>query len=218
MGIDSGARSGRHLRHSGARGPALGLALFLHGGRVSSTEPVSRFQPAALRVAVLAAAVHRQVAGRGVAVDNLRFAVRGWNGAQQSPVADARWALDDLRDRLGLPVVLVGHSMGGRTALRVAGHESVRGVVALAPWLPDGEPMAELAGRDLVILHGQQDRITDPAASARYAERSRSVAAAVSYHDIPGDGHAMLRRARTWNRLTAQAVLDCLRPCGVPER
>ncbi|WP_438949092.1 LLM class flavin-dependent oxidoreductase, partial [Streptomyces harbinensis] len=40
-----------------------------------------------------------------------------------------------LAARLGpVPVVLVGHSMGGRAALRAAGHPAVTGVVALAPW------------------------------------------------------------------------------------
>ena len=37
-----------------------------------------------------------------------------------------------------MPVVLLGHSMGGRTAVAVADDPSVVGVVALAPWLPAG--------------------------------------------------------------------------------
>jgi dienelactone hydrolase len=210
--MDISARSGRHLSSRDAVGPARGVALFLHGGKVTSREPVTARQLAVLRVALLAAAVHRRVAEHQIAVWNLRFGVRGWNGAEASPVADAIWALEQIRLHVGVPVVIVGHSMGARAALRVAGDESVRGVVALAPWLPNDEPMAELRGRSLVIAHGSSDRITDPAASARYAARARSVAKSVQFQKISDDGHAMLRHAPTWNRLTSQAVLELLEP------
>ena len=48
----------------------------------------------------------------------LRYARRGWNGGTtRSPVPDARWALDQVRAAYGdVPVVLVGHSMGGRAS------------------------------------------------------------------------------------------------------
>lgn len=52
------------------------------------------------------------------------------------------------------PVVMLGHSLGGRAAVRSAGAAGVRGVVALAPWLPEDEPVDQLAGRALAILHG----------------------------------------------------------------
>ncbi|MGR4852480.1 alpha/beta fold hydrolase [Streptomyces sp. LARHCF252] len=51
---------------------------------------------------------------------------------------DARRALGELARRAGdVPVVLVGHSMGGRAALRAADAPQVRAVPALAPWCPD---------------------------------------------------------------------------------
>ena len=50
-----------------------------------------------------------------------------------------------------MPVVVLGHSMGGRTACRVADHDLVRGVVALAPWLPPGESVADLLAEDGLI-------------------------------------------------------------------
>jgi dienelactone hydrolase len=109
-----------------------------------------------------------------------------------------------------LPVVMVGHSMGGRAALRAAAHPDVRGVVGLAPWLPVGEPAGQLAGRSLTVLHGTADRITDPAASARYVELASAHALRARFRPIPGDGHAMLRRAPVWNRLSAEAVLEAL--------
>jgi dienelactone hydrolase len=209
-------RSGRRLTSRDAVGPCLGVALVLHGGRVASREPVTGQQLAVVRIALLAAALHRRVADHGIAVWNLRFGVRGWNGAEASPVADALWALEQIRLHVGVPVAIVGHSMGGRTALRVVGHESVRGVVALAPWLPENEPVAELRGRSVVIGHGTADRITDPAASARYAERARAVAKTVRFEQIPGAGHALLRHRRQWNRLTATGVLDVLPTATAP--
>jgi pimeloyl-ACP methyl ester carboxylesterase len=206
--MDISGRSGRHLSSRDAVGPALGGALFLHGGKVTSGEPVTSRQLAVLRVAALAAAVHRRIGSQQIAVWNLRFGVRGWNGAEASPVADALWALEQIRLHAGLPVVLVGHSMGARAALRVAGDESVRGVVALAPWLPPGEPIAELKGRSLLIAHGSRDRITDPAASARYVERAGPVAESARFVEIPGAGHALLRHSGTWTGLISTTVLD----------
>ena len=208
--MDISGRSGRHLSSRDATGRCTGAVLVLHGGRVASREPVNTRQLAVVRVALLASALHHRVADQGVAVWNLRFSVRGWNGAEASPVADALWALEQIRLHAGVPVAVVGHSMGGRAALRVASDRSVRGIVALAPWLPEDEPVRQLSGRAVTIAHGTADRITDPAASARYAVRARSVARSVALHPIARDGHGMLRRPGTWNRLTAQGVLDAL--------
>ena len=159
-----------------------------------------------------AAALHRHGARQGIEVWTLRYEIRGWNGEQMSPVADARWALDEIRRRHGgLPVALVGHSMGGRTAMRVADDPSVVGVAALAPWLPDGEPVDAIAGRRALIVHGSWDRVTSPSASRRFADRARARGAAVDYVALPGETHAMLLRARRWHRLTTAFVLELLR-------
>ena len=161
----------------------------------------------------IARAVHRAGQNDGVAVWLVRYRYRGWNGEEMSPVPDVRWALDEVRRRYGeVPVVLAGHSMGGRTALRVAGDESVRGVVALAPWLPDGEPVDQLAGRRVLIAHGTRDRVTSPRASRRYYDRACAVTQDIEYVAIPGEAHAMLLRAGTWNRLTTQFVLGVIAP------
>ncbi|MFE9225855.1 alpha/beta fold hydrolase [Streptomyces massasporeus] len=79
-------------------------------------------------------------------------------------VPDTLEALEALARLAGaVPVVLVGHSMGGRAALRAAGHPQVRALLALAPWWPPGEPAQPLTGRRLVVPHGERDRITAPA-------------------------------------------------------
>lgn len=70
----------------------------------------------------VAHAVHRATRTVDAEVRLLRYRYRGWNRAEASPVSDAIWALAQIRvERPGLPIVLVGHSMGGRAALRVAG-------------------------------------------------------------------------------------------------
>lgn len=96
--------------------------------------------------------------------------------------------------------------------MRVADDTSVRGVAALAPWVLDGEPVAQLAGRRVLIVHGDRDRVTSPRASRRYADRAADVAAAVDYVNVRGDTHAMLLRFATWQRLTTRFVAQVLNP------
>jgi pimeloyl-ACP methyl ester carboxylesterase len=125
-----------------------GVVVVAHGGQEVSTAPTSAVQPAVLRMIPVAVAVGQALRGRGVLVRRPRFRVRGWNGAQASPVQDLSDLLDDIRGGIGpVPVVLVGHSMGARAALRAAGHPSVAAVAGLAPWLPPGEPVDQLSGR-----------------------------------------------------------------------
>ena len=85
------------------------------------------------------------------------------------------------------------------------------GIVALAPWLPPGEPRVRLRDRRLLVVHGTADRWTDPRASAAYVNAARAQGAAAHWHAMEGHGHFMLRRARTWKRLTTDFVRDCLR-------
>jgi dienelactone hydrolase len=183
----------------------------LHGGRSHGTGPVRPSQLAVLRMVPFARALHRGGRGEGLAVARLRYLQRGWNGAAQAPLADARWALGELQHRFpGVAVAIVGHSMGGRAALYVAGHPSVQAVVALAPWIEQGDPTSQLGGRRILIAHGTRDRITSAAASAAYAREAAHVAASVSYVRVQDDRHAMLRRARVWHELATGFVLGVL--------
>jgi pimeloyl-ACP methyl ester carboxylesterase len=109
----------------------------------------------------------------------------------------------------------VGHSMGARTVLYGADHPAVRAVVLLAPWIEPGDGPATLpglAGRRLLVIHGRQDRMTDPGVSARYAEAAAGVASSCSYVAVAADAHAMLRRARLWHELATGFVLAVM--CG----
>lgn len=184
---------------------ATAVTLLLHGGGEVSRERVRAWNGAALRMRPIGRAIRRR--DSGVLTAFLRFRVRGWNGTAADPLADVEFALARIRESCpGLPIILVGHSMGGRAAIRSAGADSVCGVVALAPWLPRGEPIDQLADRELVILHGLRDRRTAPEASRRFANEAEGVARSVQYIGVAGGDHAMLRSARTWHRLIADAV------------
>ncbi|GAA2433742.1 hypothetical protein GCM10010433_38050 [Streptomyces pulveraceus] len=149
--------------------------------------------------------------GGGVLVRSVRYAHRGWNGPREDPLHDAVRALDALGREAGeVPVVLVGHSMGARAALRAAGHPLVRGVVGLAAWCPADDPVDQLAGRDVVLLHSTRDRITSPRASQRLTARARRAGARSCLVAIRGGDHAMLRRAGAWHALTARIVTGLL--------
>ena len=161
-------------------------------------------QPAVLRMIPVAAAIRQGLRGSGAVVRRPRFRVRGWNGAEASPVGDLNDALDAIAAEFGpVPVVLVGHSMGARAAVRAAGHPAVSAVAGLAPWLPPGEPAAQLAGRRVLLAHSTADSITSPAETWAFLDRARAITEVAAVEVRDGD-HPMLRRARLWHAIAAE--------------
>ncbi|WP_432744162.1 alpha/beta fold hydrolase [Streptomyces sp. JH002] len=190
-------------------GPGAAV-LFLHGGRTDSTDPSRPWHLAALRMRPFIRTV-AGTAGDDVLIGSVRYRVRGWNGRDEDPLRDTRRALAELSQRFpDLPTILVGHSMGGRAALRAADTPQVTAILALAPWCPDGEPVAHLKGKHVVVLHGDRDRITDPRASASFADRARTAGARAEFTPVAGGDHAMLRRSDHWHRTVARTVTDLL--------
>jgi dienelactone hydrolase len=184
-----------------------GVVLVLHGGATRGAQvPVDARQLSVLRMIPTARAVAR--ASRRLAVHRLLNTYRGWDESH-TPLQDTGWALDLLQDRHpGVPVGLVGHSLGGRTALLAAVTPGVRSVVALNPWVyPTDAP--DLTGRRVLIVHGDQDRIAS-------IEKARVVANKVSRHTevefvvIPGGKHAMLAHGRDYDRRAAEFMRDTL--------
>ena len=186
-------------------GTTRGIVLVAHGGQERSTAAVSASQLAVLRMVPIASAVRNAVGGSAIEVRRPLFKVRGWNGSWASPVGDLTALLDEIQLRSPrVPVVLVGHSMGGRAAVRAAGHPAVIAVAGLAPWLPPGEPAGQLAGRRVLLAHGTADRTTRPADTWAYAERARDVSDDVTTIEVRGGDHPMIRRAHLWHSIAAE--------------
>ena len=191
-----------------------GVVLMLHGGAEHGLEPIDHRSLSYRRTRWMLDSIAGRLAREGVGVALLRFTVRGWNAGHADvppPVADARGALDQLRrERPGLPVVLLGHSMGGRTAVHVADDPNVRGVVALAPWLPPGESVEALRGKTLYAAHGSRDRITSARGTAAYVRRAAEVAETAEFTDMGRVGHYLLRGRRSWNAFALESALRVL--------
>ncbi|WP_406340292.1 alpha/beta fold hydrolase [Streptomyces sp. NBC_00648] len=191
--------------------------LLLHGGRADALEAPPRLNLPLLRMHPVAKWIIRATQGDQVLVGEVRYRHRGWNGPRQDAAHDARRALAELRRTTGpVPVVLVGHSMGGRAALRVADDPCVRGVVGLAPWCPPEEPVAHLGDTEVVLLHDENDRVTDARASWDYVRRARARGVPAGGIAMPRGGHAMLRDARAWHRITTAMTLGFLGLAPVP--
>ena len=181
------------------------IVLVLHGGRAHSRESGERKRLTYRRMLPFARALATH---DGLAVFMLRYRYRGWNAPADDARRDAEWALDQLARRYpGVPVVLLGHSMGGRAALGAAGAANVVAVCALAPWLDDSDPVRQLAGRTVLIAHGDRERWTDPRASYDFAVRAKQITDRVARFDVRGAGHFMLSRATDWQSLVDRFVL-----------
>lgn len=199
-----------HLSFRGDPARAEAVVLLLHGGTPDAFAPVRAYDSGFLRMIPFGHSVFRAGTGR-IAVASLRYAVRGWNGELESPLPDARWALDQIGERFGdLPVGLVGHSMGGRVALRVGSHERVHSVAALAPWLPAGEPIPEYGDRKLLLAHGTADRTTDPRRTAELWRQLRESGVRVEQHELIDGHHSMLFPATVWHDLVAEFMVRTL--------
>jgi predicted esterase len=114
-------------------------------------------------------------------------------------------SIRDAREALGVvpassPIALLGFSMGGGIAIAVAGDPRVRGVIGLAPWVPDQISLAPLRGRRLAILHGSRDGDlpllpgVSPEHSRRAMERAGAAGARTSYTLIDRAIHAIALR------------------------
>lgn len=187
-------RSPRHVR---------GQVLVLHGGASRTGSPmVSPAQLSVLRMVPIAHRIARAGHGR-LAVHRLLNSHRGWD-THHTPVDDVRWALDRLADEHGarLPTCLVGHSLGGRAALLAGTAEEVRSIVALNPWVYPSDH-ADLRGRRVLVVHGTDDRIADPARAEAVVRRLRMDGVPVGMLLVDGGKHAMLGRARAFERAAA---------------
>jgi pimeloyl-ACP methyl ester carboxylesterase len=115
----------------------------------------------------------------GISFVEVRYRLKSWKELD-SCMADTTAALE-LAHRLGARrALLVGFSMGGAVSIGVAAHETVAGVLGLAPWIPDQLQLDGLDGKRLDVVHGAWDRWlpgvpgVSPAVSRRGFERARA--------------------------------------------
>jgi dienelactone hydrolase len=157
----------------------------------------------------------------------VRYRTKSWRQFDRC-VEDATAALVAARAGGARQLALLGFSMGGAVAVRVAGDPAVSHVLGLAPWLPPQLDLAPLAGRRFTVLHGALDRGwpgvpgVSPALSQDGFMRALELGADGSRIVIPGAFHAIalrsprgrlvpMPRARRWAELVA-AELE--RFCG----
>jgi predicted esterase len=184
-----------------------GVVLVLHGG-ASRREAVA-VSPTQLSVLRMVPIARRLARSRGLAVYRLLNSRRGWDH-EDTPMADVRWALVQVRERYGeVPVVLVGHSLGGRAALLATTEPGVAGAVALNAYLLPGDESVDPAGRRIRFVHGTDDRIASyarvQAVAAQLARR-----ADVGLRTVEGGKHAMLRHGRAFDRAAADFTAEVI--------
>ena len=131
-----------------------------------------------------------------VAFFEVRYRTKSWNELP-SCVMDAGDALD----AAGRPSILVGFSMGGAVAIGAAGHDGVRAVLGLAPWIPPQLDVEPLRGKRFDVVHGAWDRWLPlvPGVSAKHSrsgfERALTAGAQGDYTLIPRGLHGVALRS-----------------------
>ncbi|HUK98718.1 MAG TPA: hypothetical protein VLV46_13790 [Gaiellaceae bacterium] len=153
-----------------------------------------------------------------VAFSEVRYRIKSWHSLDLCE-EDARAAVAATGAQRTL---LLGFSMGGAVAVRIADAPGVEGILGLAPWLPDPLEFDPLRGRRLDVLHGSLDRPLPgipgvrPSSSRRGFERARRLGIDGTYRLIPGALHAIALRAgsrvvplpgaRRWATLVAERI------------
>jgi pimeloyl-ACP methyl ester carboxylesterase len=174
-----------------------GVVLLLPGGAEESARRPSPLMATA-SVRTLGRRLARAGRGEGLATHVVHYRYRGWNGSEAHLARDATWAADEVVRRYGdVSICLAGVDMGGRAALRAGGHEAVNSVLAIGPWLPEEdvaaspEPVKQLVGRRVLMVHGTNDGICDPELSFRLAARAKKANRDVCRFEVHSDGHGL---------------------------
>ncbi|MFJ3927255.1 alpha/beta hydrolase [Streptomyces sp. NPDC090022] len=176
-----GARLGRAAGANGTSSTVSGVVLLLPGA--------SRWVSGPVRPLVRALA--RAGGPQGLVTHTVRHGERPRQEA-------ARWAADEVVRRYGdVPVCLAGYGAGGHAALTAAGHDAVNSVLALSPCLPgtgagvSPEPVKQLTGRHVLIVHGTNDERSDPESSYRLAARAKKANRSTCRFEVHSDGHGL---------------------------
>lgn len=186
------------------------LVLVLPGGTDRSYQRFSPWQASALRMYPFTWSIASRFGGR-VRVRQARYRVYGWNGGQASPMPYARQALDDLeRSHPGVPVILVGHSMGGRVGAQLADDPRVVGLLALAPWWQYADWRFIRDGVRVVAIHGTADERTYPRRTEKGVAQLVARGVDATFIPVPDGDHAMLDHIGFWQRSAIEFVGETL--------
>ncbi len=210
--------------------PPRAAILVLHGGKANSSCPVEAGQLAVRRMHPFA----RDLAALGddLAVAQLRYRIRGWNGTGADALADVDYALDALDAAYGGVPTVHRRALDGWTG-RAAIGRSCRPCAAWSRWrrgsrAPNRSSSSPVATSSCCTAPAT----APPARRRRRASSTRAVPIArraVCLH-VPWSGHGMLARASTWQRLTAaftaaivddapfERPLELARAAGCPRR
>jgi pimeloyl-ACP methyl ester carboxylesterase len=174
------------------------LIIVAHGGASRSRERAHRFRLTYVWQLYFSRWATDAVRDTDTQIWRLRYRYRGWNGAAADAAQDLQWAVRKAAELYpGCPVILVGHSMGGRACVYAAGEPNVAAVCLLAPWIEEGDPIGDLSGRPVLIVHGTADHITNPRTSAATA-----AAEGATFVPIEGEGHFMVKQPRRWREVS----------------
>ncbi|GAB49951.1 dienelactone hydrolase family protein [Mobilicoccus pelagius] len=202
-----------HTLRRGRR-PVEAVVVTLHGGPERGFRRTAAWNAAYLRLLPFGRRI-RELSGDRIAIVHVRHTQTGWNGGEQTTLGQARILLADLaRREPELPVGLLGHSLGGRTALAAAGHSQVTSVAALAPWVTPHDAVDHLVGRDVLVVQGNRDLICPKHKTDAFVDRLRDAGGDVDYEILAGCGHGMYRRASQWHDLAAHHLVRTLLPEG----
>lgn len=89
-------------------------------------------------------------------------------------------------------------------------------MLALAPWLPEEdmaappEPVKQLTGRRVLIVHGTNDERTDPELSFRLAARAKKSNRDVCRFEVHSDGHGLHQHRTEVHALAEDFVMGAL--------
>jgi alpha-beta hydrolase superfamily lysophospholipase len=180
------------------------LVIVAHGGRADGHTSAGRWTMTYAWQRWVTPWVVAAVRDSPTQVWRLRYRVRGWNGAAADAAQDLLWAVREAAHRHpGVPVILVGHSMGGRASIYVAAEPNVAAVSLLAPWIEPGDPVSNLAGKPVLIVHGTGDRMTNPRTSKQVAGEL-----GVRFIAIPGEGHTMVGAREKWRAYLTEFLTE----------
>ena len=115
-----------------------------------------------------------------------------------------------------MPIVLVGHSLGGRVVLHLADEPDVVAVAALGPWIETDDPVVGHPGERFLLVHSLGPDHRSPS-DQRYAAELTDRGAHVDLR-LVRDLHAMLLRPGRWHRAVARFAAAAIRDANSADR